>query len=150
MISTDVHWLRFLGSEYGVSFRQANRRYEVGRHLRHRRMELFWISLNRVRKYILLEKGYDPVLNNFDQTPYYQNEAGALNKLMLAVQWALVPVVEGKGAAHSRWTACLSCCSSKARITERWPFAEAMYKAADEVPKSKELQEFRRTSGYKE
>ena len=103
-------------------------------------MVLFWISLFRVRKYILLAKGYDPVLWNFDETPYYQNEAGAQDKPTLAVQGALVPIVENKGKAHSRWTANLSCCSSPERIRERWPWAEAMYNAVDTGPKYKELQ----------
>ena len=102
MINTDAHWFMLFESEYGVSFKHANRRYEVAQHVRRRRMELFWISLHRVRKYILLAKGYDPVLWNFDQTPYYQNEVGAQNKATLAVQGALVPVHENKGKAHSR------------------------------------------------
>ena len=111
-------------------------------------MELFWTSLFRVRKYILLEKGYDPVLNNFDQTPYYQNECGAQNKQTLAVRGALVPVDEGKSAAHLRWTACLSCCSSPDRIRDRWPFAEAMYKYADNGHEEKDFHEIHRTGGY--
>ena len=45
MINTDGHWFRLFESEYGVSFRQANRRYEVAKHVMHRRMVLFWTSL---------------------------------------------------------------------------------------------------------
>ena len=40
---------------------------------------------------------------------YYQNDTGSQNKPTLAVQGTVVPVVEGKSAANSRWTACLSC-----------------------------------------
>ena len=76
-IKPDSHWFALLESQYGFSFKNANRRYEVARHVRHLRMALFWVSLFRVRKYILLVHGYDPVLWNFDETPYYQNEAGA-------------------------------------------------------------------------
>ena len=110
-------------------------------------MVRFWLSLFRVRKYILLAKGYDPVLWNFDQTPYYQNEVGAQNKPVLAVQGAIVPLVENKSKAHSRWTACLSCCSSPDRIRERWPWAEAMYRAGADGPKDRALQEIPRTCG---
>ena len=109
-------------------------------------MELFWVSLFRVRYYILLEKGYDPVLWNFDETPYYQNETGAQNKAVLAVQGTNVPLVESKPAAHARWTASLSCCSSEKRIEQRWPFVEAMYKFKDDGPKHKELQEIHRAN----
>ena len=139
MIKTDGHWLALLESQYGFSFKHANRRYEVARHVRHLRMVLFWISLFRVRKYILLEKGYDPVLWNFDEPPYYQNEVGAEDQPTLALTGSLVPIVENKGKAHSRWTANLSCCSSPERIAERLPWAEAMYKATDDGPKYRQL-----------
>ena len=77
MINTDSHWFRLFVGEYGVSFRHANRRYEVAKHVQHRRMVLFWTSLFRVRLLCLLTKGYDPILWNVDRTPYYQNETGA-------------------------------------------------------------------------
>ena len=122
-INTDAHWFALYESEYGLSFKHANRRYEVQEHVWKRRMEIFWWSLFKVRKFILLLKKYDPVLWNADQTPYYQNEVGAQNKPTLAVMGANVPIVEGKSAAHSRWTAMLSCCSSEEMIRKRWPWA---------------------------
>ena len=148
LINTDSHWFRLFESEYGVSFKQANRRYEVAKHVQHRRIVLFWTSLFRVRQLCLLTFKYDPVLWIFDQTPYYQNETGAQRSPTLAVRGGQVPVVEGKSAAHSRWTACLSCCSSIDRIRERWPWAECMFKAADAGPKYTELLSSHRTSGY--
>ena len=87
------------------------------------------------------------MLWNFDETPYYENESGAQDKPTFAMQGDLVPVVENKGKAHSRWTANLSCCSSLERIHPRRPWAEAMYKAVDDGPKYRELQEIHRTSG---
>ena len=59
------------------------------------------------------------VLWNFGQIPYYQKETGAQSTRTLAVQGGMVPVVEGKSAAHCRWTACLSCCSCPARTMSR-------------------------------
>ena len=41
----------------------------MARHVRDLRMVLFWISLFRVRKYILLATDYDPVFWNFDDPP---------------------------------------------------------------------------------
>ena len=63
-----------------------------------------------------------------------------------------MPVVEGKSVLHafaapSRWTACLSCCSDCNRIRDRWPFAEAMYKAEDNGPKRAQLEQQHRNSG---
>ena len=115
MMNVTSRWLACFENEYGVSFRQANRRYEVSRTVRKQRMEICWANLFRVRQYILLEKNYDPVPWNFDQTPYYQNETGAQNKKTLAVKGSVVPLVEGRSDAHSRWTACLSCCSCRDR-----------------------------------
>ena len=102
----------------------------------------------RVRKYILLAQGYDPVLWNFDETPYYQNAAGAHDKPTLTVQGACVSIVENMDKTHSRWTANLSCCSSPERIMQRRPWAEAMFKAVDNGPKHTKLQELHRTRGY--
>ena len=144
IIKLDAHWFARFENQYGFSFKRANRRFEVARHVRHLRMCLFWISLFRVRKYICLVSGYDPVLWNFDETPDYQNECGAQDKATFAMQGALVPLVENKGKAHSRWTANLSCCSCPFIIRERWPWAELMCKAADFGSKVKELQEARR------
>ena len=41
MVKTDGHWFALLESQYGFSFKHANRRYEVARHVRHLRMVLF-------------------------------------------------------------------------------------------------------------
>ena len=147
-INTDAHWFPLFESEYGLSFKHANRRYEVQEHVRKRRMEIFWVNLFKVRKFIQLTQGYDPVLWNFDQTPYYQDEVGAQNKPTLAVQGGTVPIVEGKSAAHARWTALLSCCSSEEVIRQRWPFCEAMYKYSDCGPKEREPQGHLRDQNY--
>ena len=145
---SDAQWFALFESECCVSFTHANRLYEVVRHVRHLRQVLFWISMFRVRKYILLAQGYEPVLWNFDETPYYQNAAGAHDKPTLTVQGACVSIVENMDKTHSRWTANLSCCSSPERIMQRRPWAEAMFKAVDNGPKYKELQELHRTRGY--
>ena len=65
-VKLDAHWFSLFESQYGFSFKRANRRYEVSRKVRHVRVVIFWCSLFRVRKYFILEKEYDPVLWNFD------------------------------------------------------------------------------------
>ena len=85
MLDPTPHWFALYENDYFISFKNANRGYEVALHVRKLRMELFWTSIYRLRYYILLEKGYEPAIWNFDQTPYYQNEAGAQNKPTLTV-----------------------------------------------------------------
>ena len=58
-------------------------------------MEIFWIVLFRVRLFIFLIFGYDPLIINFDQSPFHNNETGSQNKLTLAVRQSVVPIVEG-------------------------------------------------------
>ena len=101
-----------------------------------------------MRAYIFYTLGYDPKITNFDQSPYYANETGAQDKLTLAVKGENVPIVEGKSAAHSRWTVCLSCTSNKELIQSRHPFCEAMFKAAEGGPKFEEIQKEYRRCGY--
>ena len=80
----------------------ANRKFAVPRWVQKERMELFWVSLFRIRYLIQLEFGYDPVLYNFDQSPYHHNESGSQTKQTLAVRGEKVPVVEGtsSGSRH--------------------------------------------------
>ena len=66
LVRLDTHCISLFESQYGFSFKRANRRYEVSREVRHQRMVIFWCNLHRVRKYFVLAKGYDPVLWSFD------------------------------------------------------------------------------------
>ena len=135
------HWFALFEDEYGVSFKRANHKYEIARAVRKVRHEIGWLNNARIRAYVMLVWGYDPVINNLDQSPYYQNETGSQNKPALALRGESVPAVEGKSAAHSRWTALLSCCSSEDVIRKRMPFVGAMSKL-------KELQAVHRTCGF--
>ena len=148
-INTDAHWFALFENEYGVSFKMANRRYEVARHVMHKRLEIMWTSNARIMYYIFLEKGYYPTIINFDQSPFYMNEVGAQNKATLAILGDKVPIVEGKAAAHKRWTACLSTvsCPELIRSKKQWPFAEAMFKGAPDGPVNQRLQDIHRTCG---
>ena len=59
------------------------------------RLELFWVSLVRVRQLAVLALGYEPLQLNFDQSPYHYKDSGSQNKATLGVIGSTVPVVEG-------------------------------------------------------
>ena len=72
------------------------------------RMELWWVSLFRLRALAVEALGYDLEMENFDQSPYYRNESGAQNKSTLAVAGVgKVDLIEGHCATKARWTAKL-------------------------------------------
>ena len=75
--------------------KQANRKYAVPRPIVKERMEIVWVVIFRLRYFILLVFGYDPLLLNFDQSPFHHNETGSQSKATLAIKGATVPVVEG-------------------------------------------------------
>ena len=62
--------------EFNLSLRKPNRRFKVARHVLAERLEIFWMNLFRVRKLCLLCWGYDPEMQNFDQSPFHRNEGG--------------------------------------------------------------------------
>ncbi len=106
-IKPDSWWFRRWEEEFGLSMRQANRKYAVPRYVQKERMEIFWIVLFRVRLFIFMVFGYDPWILNWDQSPFHHNESGAQNKPTLGVRGSTVPVVEGNSDIKSRWTAQL-------------------------------------------
>ena len=99
--------------------RLANRKYQVPRHVLKERLEVFWVNLFRLRQLIQLKFGYDPLIMNFDQSPFHHNETGSQNKPTLSVRGANVPVVEGNSDVKSRWTANLSTVSNYDAMAER-------------------------------
>ena len=145
----DGKWLARFQEEFGTNFKKANRRYEVPREVRKLRHEIAWVNVSCVRYLCKLCNGYDPVQHNMDQSPYYRNESGAQDQLTMSLRGESVPVVEGKSASHDRFTVCLSCCSDEQTINRATPFCELMFKAAEDGPKRKELQDRYRTCGEK-
>ena len=80
------------------------------------RLEIFWLNLFRLRLLMKLLLGYEPQLENFDQSPYHNNEVGSQDKPVLAVKGAKVPLIEGNSDVKQRWTANLTTFSSVDRI----------------------------------
>ena len=131
----DAHWFLRWQNEYGLSMRTANRKYEIPRCVVKERVQLHWVVLFRMRLFIHLAFGYDPLILNFDQSPFHHNEVGSQNKQTLAVKGSVVPIVEGNSDVKSRWTANLvtqsrfSCGGFGESPQSRWPTAECMFKA---------------------
>ena len=146
---TDSWWFRRWEEDYGLSMRQANRKYAVPRNVVKERMEIFWVVLFRIRLFIFLEFGYDPVILNFDQSPFHHNETGSQHQPTLAVRGSTVPVVEGNSDVKSRWTANLT---TQSRFTSGsggpMPPAECMFKAAKDATVDARLQAFLRSRGF--
>ena len=91
--------------------------YKVEKPVLYERLEIDWLNDARIRKLCILEHGYDPDIENWDQSPYHDNEVGAQKLKTLAVSASpQVPVCENPNVTHSRWTANLTTLSEKERI----------------------------------
>ena len=148
-VKLDSWWHKRWQEEYGLSMRLANRKYQVSRHIVKERMEIFWVVLFRIRKFIALVFGYDPLLLNFDQSPFHHNETGSQNRPTLAVRGSTVPVVEGNSDVKSRWTGNFT---TQSRFTGSsggpMPPAECMFKAEKDGTVDARLQAFLRSRGF--
>ena len=149
-VQFDSWWFRRWEEEYGLSMKAANRKYTVPRHIVKERLEIFWVTLFRVRLLMQLALGYDPEIWNPDQSPFHHNETGSQNKATLAVRGSIVPVVEGNSDVKSRWTGFFttqSQFSSRSR-GDKMPPAECMFKAEADGPVDARLQSFIRSRGF--
>ena len=98
-------WLNRLLGEYRISSRVPNRKFKVPRPVLAERLKIFWVGLACIRALILLEKGYDPEMQNIDQSPEHENEAGSAATNTLAIMGApTVPLVENHAATRQRWS----------------------------------------------
>jgi hypothetical protein len=109
--------------------RRPNRKYKCSKQLLALRLEAFWITVFRIRALCLAIHGYDPEMENFDQTPYHANESGSQDMRTLAVAGLKVPLVEGHADTRVRWTANLTTFSNAERIKRgEMPYCEFMFK----------------------
>ena len=129
--------------------RAANRKYKVPRKVLKERLEICWVNIFRIRLFVFLTFGYDPLIINFDQSPFHHNETGSQNKATLGVRGATVPVVEGNADVRSRWTANLTTYSRFTAVTGgEMPYAECMFKGEKDGRVDKRLQAFLRSRGF--
>ena len=76
-VDINGRWLRHFCHEYRLAVRQPNRKFKVPRWVLAERLDFFWLSVAKVRKFISLAFGYDPRCRNIDQSPFHANEAGS-------------------------------------------------------------------------
>ena len=152
-LTPDSWWFKRWEEEYGLSMRKANRKYQVPRAVLKERLELFLVSLFSIRLFISLVFGYDPLILNWDQSPFHHNETGAQDKPILGVRGSIVPVVEGNCDTRSRWTANLMTQSRFTAVADsrgnvRMPPAECMFKAEPGGSVDTRLQTYLRSRGF--
>ena len=129
--------------------RRTNRKFQVPRSVLKERLEICWVNLFRVRFLVQSVFNYDPVIVNFDQSPFHHNESGAQNKCTLSLRGCKVPIVEGNSDVKSRWTANLS---TRSRFTAtagaHMPFCEMLFKGEPDGTINARLQEILRKRGF--
>jgi hypothetical protein len=127
-------WLNELLWEYRISDRVPNRKFKVPRWALSERLEIFWLTVAKLRKLVILQFGYDPDCRNIDQSPFHQNEAGSKACNSLALKGApTVPLIENHAATRARWSLNSVTMSSKVRIKRRLPGFEIMFMAEGHV-----------------
>ena len=89
--------------------RAPNRKYKVPKSVLEERFVNWWMNLVRVRTLCEECHGYDPEMENWDQSPFHRNEVGSQNAKTLAIEGALeVPLIEGHADTQARWGANLT------------------------------------------
>ena len=118
--------------EYGLSMRKPTRKYKVPKALMAQRLESGWLNAARSHALCLAVRGYDPEIENWDQSPCHHNESGSQNMTTLAVagNGANVPLVECHAMTREMWTANLTTFSNEERLEKEVPLdCEVMLKA---------------------
>ena len=147
-VKPTARWFAGWESEYGVSMRKPNRKYKVPKAVMAERLEIGWCNVARVRALCLEAHGYDPELENWDQSPFHNNESGSANVGTLAVAGAIVPLVEGHSDTRERWTGNFTTFSNKARLMEQGPpYCEFVFKADGKIMELR-LREYIRSRGF--
>ena len=115
--SPNARWFAEWQCDYGLTMLQPNRKFKVARHVQDERVTLWWISVYRIRALCLEIHGYEPEMENFDQSPYHDNEQGSQNGKTLAIKASgTCPLIEGHADTRQRWTGNFTTFSEKARI----------------------------------
>ena len=127
----DYGWLRGWRHEYNVSFRKPNKKWKVPRAVLLERLKTTWLNVIRVRHLAVRTTGSDPVMFNFDQSPFHMNEAGSRDKRTLSIRGAPdVVLKEGHAATRERWTANTMTVSDPTVCVNGLPPLELMFKVA--------------------
>ena len=143
-------WLMRWMNEFGLSLRKPNRRYKVPKRIIEERLEIWWINLHRLRALAVECLGYDLEMENFDQSPFHNNETGAQDKPSLSLTGSCsVPLVEGRHDVLERWTGQFTTWSNADRVmAEGPPYCELMFKGSPDGPMLLKLREACRSGGF--
>ena len=113
----DSRWFVGRQQKFGLSERKANRRYKAPKWVVGERLEIWWLTLARIRTLCIEVHGYDPEMENFDQSPFHNNETGAQDAPTLALAGVSeVPLLEGRHDVLERWAGNLTHWSDDRRI----------------------------------
>ena len=121
-------WLMGWRRQFQVSLRTPNRRWKVSRPVCLERCRITWLNIIRIRILCILEHGYDPDIDAWDQKPFHFNESGS--QMRKSLHWKGIPEVplkECQAATRARWSAT-TYCSSNAQKHGEWPPLEALFK----------------------
>ena len=97
-----ARWFSLWQREYGLSMRKPNRKYKLAKWIMAERLEIGWLNVARVRALCLAVHGYDPEIENWDQSPFHHNESGSQNMTSLAVAGRSVTVPHRRGGIQPR------------------------------------------------
>ena len=127
-------WVKKFMKDYRISLRSPCTSFKVPRHVFLERCRICWKNVYRARLFILKNKGYDPEIECFDQTPFHFNESGSKAKKVLDFTGKKkVTLKECHAATRARWTATTYTTTSTAAGC---PPLEAMFKGGAGVRKS--------------
>ncbi len=129
----DYTWLSRWRFQFRVSLRQPNRKWSVPRHIMKERLEIVWCNIFRVRRLMARSLGYEPIIENFDQSPFHMNEVGSKATGSLSITGGgSVALVEGHAATRERWSAN-TMVASRSAVAGRLPPLQLMFKASSGV-----------------
>ena len=64
-------WLTRFMDEYSIASRRPNRKFKVARWVLAERLKIYWLTVAKLRKLVLLKFGYDPPIRSVDQSPFH-------------------------------------------------------------------------------
>jgi hypothetical protein len=137
----DYTWLSRWKFQFRISLRQPNRKWSVPRAIMKERLEITWCNIFRVRQLMARSLGYDPIIENFDQSPFHMNEVGSKATGSLSITGGgSVALVEGHAATRERWSAN-TMVASRSAVAGRFPPLQLMFKAKSGARVLPKLQE---------
>ena len=77
-VDVTMKWIGRWLIENRLTDKRPNRKYKVARWIVKERLCIFLLKVHKIRKWIILQFGYDPDFRNVDQSPFHRDEAGSV------------------------------------------------------------------------